>query len=178
MSRFKLVFFVPVQDTSKVLSHLFAKHPQTVGKIGQYESCAFVARGTGQFRPGPEAHPVIGKPGELEFVEENRVEVVVNDKGGNEEIKSAIAELKAVSILITCTRPCSLTPVPRFIRTKRLRTMYTALKTSESSCQVHVVRPEHRLTDSASPSSVSPSASLSQPISRHDAFTRTSTALP
>ena len=96
MARFKLVFFVPVQDTSRVLNHIFAKNPKTVGKIGNYENCAFMARGTGQFRPGPEANPTIGKPGELEFVEENRVEVVVNDKGENEEIKSAITALKAV----------------------------------------------------------------------------------
>ena len=96
MSRFKLVFFVPVQDTSRVLKHLFSKYPQTVGKIGQYESCAFLTKGTGQFVPGPEANPAIGKRGELEFVEENRVEVVVNDKGQNEEIKGAIEELKSV----------------------------------------------------------------------------------
>ena len=99
MSRFKLVFFVPVQDTSRILSHLFAKYPQNVGKIGQYESCAFVTRGTGQFCPGPEANPVVGTRGTLEFVEESRVEVVVNDKGANEEIKGAIRELKAVSIV-------------------------------------------------------------------------------
>ena len=96
MSRFKLVFYAPVKDTSRILTHLFAKHPQTIGKIGQYESCAFVCPGTGQFRPGLEAHPTIGKPGELEFVEENRIEVVVIDKGGNEEIREAIHELKAV----------------------------------------------------------------------------------
>lgn len=97
MSRFKLVFFVPVHDTSRILRHLFTKYPQTIGKIGQYDNCAFVSRGTGQFLPGPEANPVIGKRGELEFVEENRVEVVVNDKGENEEIRGAITELKAVS---------------------------------------------------------------------------------
>ena len=96
MPRFKLVFFVPVKDTSRVLNHVFAKMPHEVGKIGHYESCAFVSRGTGQFKPGPEANPAIGTRGELEFVEENKVEVVVNDKGANEEIKSAIRELKSV----------------------------------------------------------------------------------
>lgn len=96
MSRFKLVFFVPVQDTRKVLNHIFSTNSKTVGNIGNYENCAFMMPGTGQFRPGSDAHPVIGKPGELEFVEENRVEVVVSDKGGNEEIKNVIKELKAV----------------------------------------------------------------------------------
>ena len=96
MPRFKLVFFSPVKDTSRILTHVFSKMPNQVGKIGQYESCAFVSRGTGQFRPGPEANPTIGKPGELEFVEEDRVEVVVHDNGSNDEIKQAIQELKNV----------------------------------------------------------------------------------
>jgi hypothetical protein len=52
---------------------------------------------TGQFKPGPGTHPAIGTLGELEYVEDDRVEVVVNDKGGRDEVKNAIRELKAVS---------------------------------------------------------------------------------
>jgi hypothetical protein len=52
---------------------------------------------TGQFKPGPGTQPAIGTLGELEYVEEDRVEVVVNDKGGRDEVKNAIRELKAVS---------------------------------------------------------------------------------
>ncbi|KAI0785702.1 GTP cyclohydrolase 1 type 2/Nif3 [Abortiporus biennis] len=96
MPRFKLVFFSPVKSTPSILNHLFAKFPQEVGKIGEYESCAFMSKGTGQFRPGPEANPAIGTRGELESVDEHRVEVVVNDKGENKEIKGAIDELKKV----------------------------------------------------------------------------------
>ena len=96
MPRFKLVFSSPTKETSRVLEHLFSEQPQNVGKIGLYESCAFVSRGTGQFRPGPEANPAIGTRGELEFVEEDRVEVVVTDHGRNEEIQRAIQELKSV----------------------------------------------------------------------------------
>ncbi|EKM53720.1 uncharacterized protein PHACADRAFT_260210 [Phanerochaete carnosa HHB-10118-sp] len=134
MSRFKLVFFAPVRDTSRILNHLFSKYPQTVGKIGQYESCAFLSRGTGQFRPGPEANPAIGKRGELEFVEENRVEVIVNDKGENEEIRGAIKELKAVSSYTTLVNlgPSMSIPMVRFIRTKKSHMMFTALQTCKT----------------------------------------------
>lgn len=52
---------------------------------------------TGQFKPGLEAHPTIGKVGELEYVEEDRVEVIVNDKGAQKELGEAIEELKKVS---------------------------------------------------------------------------------
>ncbi|KAJ3537870.1 hypothetical protein NM688_g6606 [Phlebia brevispora] len=94
MPRFKLVFFAPVKNTSRILNHIFAKMPNDVGKIGEYQSCAFMTRGTGQFLPGSLANPTVGKPGQLEFVEEDRVEVVVSDKGKNEEIRHAVEELK------------------------------------------------------------------------------------
>lgn len=96
MPRFKLVFFAPVGSTQSILNHLFTKYPQHVGKIGHYEGCAFVTKGIGQFKPGLEANPTVGTPGELEFVKEHRVEVVVNDAGENKEIKDAITELKHV----------------------------------------------------------------------------------
>ncbi|KAJ8697148.1 hypothetical protein PTI98_006946 [Pleurotus ostreatus] len=52
MNRFKLVFFSPTKDTARLLSALFSKYPNNVGKIGNYEQCAFVSRGTGS-RPIP-----------------------------------------------------------------------------------------------------------------------------
>ncbi|KAL0065554.1 hypothetical protein AAF712_007465 [Marasmius tenuissimus] len=94
--RFKMVFFTPAVNTRAIIDHLFAKYPQELGKIGNYGECAFIARGTGQFRPTAEAQPVIGKPGALEFVEEDRVELVINDKGNREEVKNAVEELKKV----------------------------------------------------------------------------------
>jgi hypothetical protein len=100
MPRFKLVFFSPTKDTSRILDHMFSKYPKSVGRIGEYEHCAFVTRGTGQFRPGPEANPHVGTPGDLEYVEEDRVEVLVNDKGLNEEVQGAIKELKAVRSIL------------------------------------------------------------------------------
>lgn len=67
-----LVFYVPVPDTDAVLGALFAVG---AGHIGDYDSCAFVAPGRGQFRPLTGADPAIGEVGELTFVEENRVEL-------------------------------------------------------------------------------------------------------
>ena len=96
MPRFKLVFFSPVKSTPTILNHLFTKYPQNVGKIGEYEQCAFMTTGKGQFKPSSNANPAIGTKGELEYVEEHRVEVVVNDDGDNVHIRSAIAELKKV----------------------------------------------------------------------------------
>ncbi|KAF8225274.1 hypothetical protein L208DRAFT_1408748 [Tricholoma matsutake] len=94
--RFKLVFFSPQANTRGILAHLFEKFPKELGKIGQYEHCAFISRGVGQFKPAPEARPTIGMPGVLEFTEEDRVEIVVNDEGQREDIKKVIQELEVV----------------------------------------------------------------------------------
>ncbi|EEB98731.1 hypothetical protein MPER_01712 [Moniliophthora perniciosa FA553] len=97
IQRFKMVFFTPSVNTRSILDHLFAKYPQELGKIGNYEQCAFITRGTGQFKPTSDADPTIGKSGgPLEFVEEDRVELVVNDKGNKDEVRKAIEELRKV----------------------------------------------------------------------------------
>ncbi|KAH9485632.1 GTP cyclohydrolase 1 type 2-like protein [Psilocybe cubensis] len=97
ITRFKLVFFSPKESTSKILDHLFRACPKTLGNIGEYERCAFVTRGTGQFMPKQTANPTIGSAGQLEFVEEDRVEVLVSDATSTrEEVKQAIKELKNI----------------------------------------------------------------------------------
>ncbi|KAJ7066638.1 GTP cyclohydrolase 1 type 2/Nif3 [Mycena amicta] len=90
-TRYKLVFFVPTTKTRAVLDHLFAKFPDNVGKIGNYEKVAFLSRGTGQFQPSLGANPAIGTVGEMESVEEDRVEVVVRD-----QVNEVVQELKKV----------------------------------------------------------------------------------
>lgn len=50
----------------------------------------------GQFRPTAEAQPTIGTPGELEFVEEDRVELIVLDQGDKVQLRNAVQELKKV----------------------------------------------------------------------------------
>lgn len=67
-----LVFFVPVDDTEAVIE---AVCRTGAGRLGDYTECAFVAPGTGQFRPVGDADPTIGAVGELEKVDENRVEI-------------------------------------------------------------------------------------------------------
>lgn len=67
-----LVFYVPVADTEAVLAALFEAG---AGRVGDYDSCAFVAPGRGQFRPLAGAVPTIGDVGELTYVDENRVEL-------------------------------------------------------------------------------------------------------
>lgn len=69
-----LILYVPADDTDTVLAALFAAG---AGRLGDYAECAFVAPGTGQFRPLAGADPALGSVGDLEHVPENRVELAV-----------------------------------------------------------------------------------------------------
>lgn len=72
--RVKLVTFVPADATAKVLD---AVALSGAGVIGEYTHCSFRVRGTGTFLPSDRANPAVGERGELNEVEEDRLEVVV-----------------------------------------------------------------------------------------------------
>jgi hypothetical protein len=59
----------------------------------KYVDSAFISRGTGQFRPAAHANPHVGTRGQIEVVEEDRVEMVVL---GTETVRRAVAELRRV----------------------------------------------------------------------------------
>lgn len=67
-----IVFYVPVAETDAVLAALF---DSGAGRLGDYDQCAFVVEGRGQFRPLSGANPTMGVVGKLEHVLENRVEI-------------------------------------------------------------------------------------------------------
>lgn len=62
------------------------------GKLGNYGFCSFSTRGVGRFKPETGANPHIGSVGQLEAVEEERIEVSVEDS----LLKSVISAIKEV----------------------------------------------------------------------------------
>jgi dinuclear metal center YbgI/SA1388 family protein len=70
----KVVVFAPVASADGVRAAL---HEAGAGRIGDYDSASFSAAGEGRFRPLDGASPAIGRVGDLEVVEEVRIEVVV-----------------------------------------------------------------------------------------------------
>ncbi|MDW5378260.1 YqfO family protein [Halomonas sp. HP20-15] len=84
---YKLAFFIPVEAAEEVKEAIFESG---AGRIGDYEACCFQTPGTGQFRPLSGANPHIGRVGELERVDELKVELVCRD----DRIHAAIAALK------------------------------------------------------------------------------------
>lgn len=90
MPRYLFITFAPVaaaENIRRVLAESGA------GKLGNYDSCSFSSRGTGRFRPLKGAKPAIGEIGNIEEVEEERIEVMV-ECDGVAELKRIIAALR------------------------------------------------------------------------------------
>ncbi|HYQ53283.1 MAG TPA: NGG1p interacting factor NIF3 [Pseudomonas sp.] len=84
---YKLAFFVPASHVDVVKAAVFAAGG---GRIGDYDHCAWQTLGQGQFRPLDGSQPYLGQAGQVEVVEEWKVELVVAD----ELIVQVVAALK------------------------------------------------------------------------------------
>ena len=91
VARFKLVFFVPPSALTACKSAIFAVGAGRYPGLGNYTECCWTVLGTGQFRPGESAKPNIGKVGELEQVQEARVETLCLSE---DVVRKAVEALK------------------------------------------------------------------------------------
>jgi len=74
---FKLCFFVPESHLETVKNALFAAG---AGRIGDYDSCCWQVLGEGQYRPLEGSQPFLGQQGQVNRLEEWKVEMVVADE--------------------------------------------------------------------------------------------------
>jgi dinuclear metal center YbgI/SA1388 family protein len=70
---YKLVVYVPLTHINEVRE---AISRAGAGFIGKYSDCTFRTTGIGTFKPGEKADPFIGQVGQLEEVEEARLETI------------------------------------------------------------------------------------------------------
>ena len=84
---YKFCFYVPESHLQTVKQAVFAAG---AGRIGDYDCCAWQTPGHGQFRPLDGSQPFIGAQGQVETVEEYKVEMVCAD----ERIKPVLDALK------------------------------------------------------------------------------------
>ena len=73
---YKICFFCPPSHTEIVKEAMFSSG---AGKIGQYQRCSWQVLGTGQFEALKGAQPFLGQVGDLEMVEEYRVEMICEE---------------------------------------------------------------------------------------------------
>ncbi|KAM7187625.1 GTP cyclohydrolase 1 type 2/Nif3 [Naviculisporaceae sp. PSN 640] len=92
-ARFRLVFNVPVPVLEACKTAIFAAGAGRYPGPGEYTECCWTVIGTGQFRPGASANPHIGKPGEVETVQEARVETLCVGEGVVRAVVKALKEV-------------------------------------------------------------------------------------
>lgn len=86
---YKVVVNVPLSHADEVRK---AIGKAGGGRIGKYAFCSFSLRGTGRCLPDADANPHIGTPGELEEIEEERIEVTT----APETLEDVVAAIKRV----------------------------------------------------------------------------------
>lgn len=84
---YKVVVFVPEAQVDQVRE---AMSNAGAGWIGNYSHCSFMAKGKGTFKPLEGTNPYIGSQGNLEKVEEYRLETVVPQEKLKNVINSMI----------------------------------------------------------------------------------------
>jgi dinuclear metal center YbgI/SA1388 family protein len=82
------IVYVPGEQVEAVAG---AMHDAGAGAIGDYDRAMFTSRGVGQFRPLAGAAPAIGVIGDVEQVEETRIEMVA-DPGLRQRVRDALVE--------------------------------------------------------------------------------------
>ncbi|VAW66894.1 Bsu YqfO NIF3/CutA domain [hydrothermal vent metagenome] len=84
---YKLSIFIPESHLEQVKTALFKAG---AGKIGNYDCCSWQTPGQGQFRPLENSRPFSGKPGQINTVDEYKLEVVIADH----RVKDVITAMK------------------------------------------------------------------------------------
>ena len=73
VKKVKIVVTVPLENTDEVRNAIC---DEGAGIIGNYTHCSMITKCTGTFKPTDEANPYIGEKNKLEFVEEDKLEVI------------------------------------------------------------------------------------------------------
>lgn len=85
----KIIVTIPTENTEQVREEICKAG---AGVIGNYSFCTMTTKCIGTFLPNDNANPYIGKSNELEFVEEEKLEVVCNV----ENVRNVINVLRKV----------------------------------------------------------------------------------
>ena len=89
ITRVKIIVTIPVENVNEVRDAICEVG---AGVIGNYTDCSMSTKCIGTFKQTDEANPYIGKNNNLEFVEEEKLEVVCDVK----LVKKVITRLRQV----------------------------------------------------------------------------------
>lgn len=89
INRVKIIVTIPVENVEEVRNAICEAG---AGVIGNYTNCSMSTKCIGTFKPNDDANPYIGKNNNLEFVEEEKLEVVCDVK----LVKKVITNLREI----------------------------------------------------------------------------------
>ncbi|MDE5539106.1 MAG: hypothetical protein K2J20_01295 [Bacilli bacterium] len=87
MNKVKIIVTVPLESVESVRNAMFEAG---AGIIGNYTHCSMSTKCTGTFKPNEKANPFIGENNKLEYVEEEKIEVVCDINN----VKQVISKLR------------------------------------------------------------------------------------
>ena len=89
ISRVMIIVTVPKENTEEVRTAICN---EGAGVIGNYSHCSVSTKCIGTFKPNDNANPYIGESNKLEFVEEDKLEVVCSV----DKVKSVVSKLRDI----------------------------------------------------------------------------------
>lgn len=89
IDRVKIIVTIPLENVEEVRNAICEAG---AGVIGNYTHCSMSTKCVGTFKPTDESNPYIGEKNNLEFVDEEKLEVVCDVK----EVKEVILILRKV----------------------------------------------------------------------------------
>lgn len=89
MSRLKIAVHVPPEAADAVRK---AMGEAGAGIIGEYSFCSYTVTGVGRYRASKQANPYIGDAGQMNAVEEERIEVTCD----RSDAKAVVAAIRSV----------------------------------------------------------------------------------
>ena len=89
INKVKIIVTVPKENTDEVRNAMFN---EDAGIIGNYTHCSMSTKCIGTFKPNDSAKPYIGENNKLEYVEEDKLEVVCP----TEKVNSVISKIREV----------------------------------------------------------------------------------
>ena len=89
IKKVKIIVTVPVENTDEVRNAICN---EGAGVIGNYTHCSMATKCIGTFKPNDEANPYIGENNKMEFVEEDKLEVLCDI----DSVKNVIFKLREV----------------------------------------------------------------------------------
>lgn len=85
----KIIVTMPIDYVEKIRDTICE---EGAGIIGNYTYCSISTKCIGSFKPNNEANPYIGEKNKMEFVEEEKLEVICDV----ENVKNVISKLREV----------------------------------------------------------------------------------